>query len=127
MKPSFLIPALVAVSLCTCSSLVPPARGADSSSSSQDASAQSPISANLTIPGPLRSFLRMAGISQKASPEEIAPLLARTVFQRGYEGSAPRRHPTEFLLLLIRYVQQARELTTLAGSEGVLQIGRAHV
>ena len=122
MKPPFLLPAIVAVSLCTCSSLVPPARSAVSSSSSQDASAQSQSSVTLTIPGPLRSFLRMAGISQKASPEEIAPLLARTVFQRGYEGSAPRRHPTEFLLLLIRYVQQARELTTLAGSEGVLRV-----
>ena len=29
------------------------------------------------IPGPLRSFLRMAGISQKASAEEVAPLMFR--------------------------------------------------
>src|ERR1700733_2477219 len=32
-------------------------------------------STTIAIPGPIRSFLRMAAISQKVSPEEIAPLL----------------------------------------------------
>ncbi|MGA9554427.1 MAG: hypothetical protein WBR30_19435, partial [Candidatus Sulfotelmatobacter sp.] len=32
-------------------------------------------SAEFVIPGPLRSFLRMAGISQKVAPEEVLPLL----------------------------------------------------
>jgi hypothetical protein len=63
----------------------------------------------------------MAGISQKISPEEVAPLLARTVFLRGYEGPQPNGRPTEFVLLLIRYVQQARELSALAGPDGVLR------
>ena len=31
----------------------------------------SPESPTVAIPGPLRSFLRMAGISQKVTPEEV--------------------------------------------------------
>src|SRR5437016_2547653 len=34
------------------------------------------------IPGPLRSFLRMAGISQKVAPEEVLPLLGRNVYMQ---------------------------------------------
>jgi hypothetical protein len=73
----------------------------------------------ITIPGPLRSFLRMAGISQKISSEDVLPLLGRNVYAQGYEGSA---HPTEFLILLSRYVQQARELTGLAGPDGMIRV-----
>ena len=40
-----------------------------------------------TIPGPLRSFLRMAGISQKVSPDDVLPLLARNVFMEGYRAA----------------------------------------
>jgi hypothetical protein len=72
----------------------------------------------VTIPGPLRSFLRMAGISQKISKEEVLPLLARNVSAEGYEGS----RPTEFLILLRRYVDQARELADLAGPGGVIRV-----
>ena len=67
------------------------------------------------IPGPQRSFLRMAGISQKVAPEEVLPLLSRNVFIRGFEGGS---RPTEFLVLLRRYVVQARELTALAADQG---------
>ena len=73
----------------------------------------------VVIPGPLRSFSRMAGISQKVTTEEVMPLLAHNVFMLGYEGSKGRR--TEFLVLLTRYVDQARELQALAGSEGTLK------
>ena len=76
----------------------------------------------ITIPGPLRSFLRMAGISQKVSQKEVVPLLARNVFSQGYEGSPTKGHPTEFLILLARYVQQARELANLAGSDHVIRV-----
>ncbi len=75
-----------------------------------------------TIPGPLRSFLRMAGVSQKVSPEEVMPLLARNVFIVGYEGTGSSAHATEFLILLRRYVEQARELTALAGTGGVIRV-----
>lgn len=78
--------------------------------------------ATAAIPGPLRSFMRMAGISQKISPEEVLPLLARNVYAQGFEGWQEGGHPTEFLILLRRYVQQARELTSLAGPDGVIRI-----
>src|SRR5580658_10191753 len=78
--------------------------------------------ATATIPGPLRSFLRIAGISQKASSEEVMPLLARNVFLIGYQGSGLASRPTEFLILLRRYVQQARELSDLAGHDGVIRV-----
>jgi hypothetical protein len=70
----------------------------------------------------MRSFLRMAGISQKAAPDEVMPLLARNVFLLGYEGPSSRVRPTEFLILLSRYVQQARELSVMAGPEAVLRV-----
>ncbi len=69
-------------------------------------------SSQFMIPGPLRSFLRLAGISQKIGPEEVLPLLGRNVFMQGYDGS----RKTEFLILLGRYVVQARELSALAGA-----------
>jgi hypothetical protein len=73
----------------------------------------------LTLPGPLRSFLRMAGISQKATPPEVIPLLAHRVYLNGYEGS----QPTEFLLLLERYLRQAHELQALAGGSNAIHVG----
>ena len=89
---------------------------------SPEAAAPISNSSSLTIPGPMRSFLRMAGISQKVSAEEVVPLLARNVFSQGYEGSPTKGHPTEFLLLLIRYVEQARDLSNLAGPEHVIRV-----
>jgi hypothetical protein len=62
--------------------------------------------------------MRMAAISQKVSPEEVLPLLARNVFMQGYQ----RNNPTEFLILLGRYVQQARELQILAGSKNLIHV-----
>jgi hypothetical protein len=75
-----------------------------------------------TIPGPLRSFLRMAGISQKIPPEEVLPLLARNIFLRGYEGQGSGLRATEFLILLRRYVEQARELASLAGPTATIRV-----
>ena len=76
-----------------------------------------------TIPGPLRSFLRMAGISQKIAPEEVLPLLARNVVVMGYPDFKEKPDtPSEFLLLLRRYLAQARELQRLAGPEGVIRV-----
>jgi len=74
--------------------------------------------AETTIPGPLRSFERMAGISPKTSPGEVLPLLAHETNVRGYD----HRKPTEYLLLLRRYLQQARELVVLAGPEAVIRV-----
>ncbi len=65
----------------------------------------------------------MAGVSQKISTEEVLPLLARNVAIEGYQGRKDKAgRPTEFLVLLKRYVEQARELVTLAGPEGVIRV-----
>lgn len=74
--------------------------------------------AGIVIPGPRRSFLRMAGISQKASIEETLPLLAGEVRMRGYA----RGKPTEYLLLLKRYLQQTQKLAALAGEKGAIEV-----
>ena len=84
------------------------------------ASAPEPASAStaVVIPGPLRSFLRMAGISQKAAPEDVLPLLADVVKTRGYV----RGKPTEFLILVKRYLRQATELAAMAQPGDVIRV-----
>lgn len=90
-----------------------------SRSPSADPSTSPPaLAAQTTIPGPLRSFLRMAGISRKATPEEVLPLLTHEVRLRGYDHG----RPTEYLVLLKRYLQQARELVILSGSDAVIRV-----
>ena len=113
----------LAVVCCVCACVAPNVWGARSSHSpSEPQEAQSHEPATVTIPGPLRSFLRMAGISQKVSADEVMPLLARNVFIIGYEGTGASSQATEFLILLRRYVQQANELATLAGTGGVIRV-----
>lgn len=89
---------------------------APSRTTSPDAS---PQTSTIAIPGPLRSFLRMAGISQQIAPEQVVPLLARNVFSLGYQD---KTRPTEFLTLLVRYVTQARELSILGGPNAVIRV-----
>jgi hypothetical protein len=60
----------------------------------------------------------MAGISQKVPSKEILPLLARNIFVQGYQSG----RPTEFLILVDRYMRQARELQALADSTGSIRI-----
>ncbi|HEX4036677.1 MAG TPA: hypothetical protein VHX37_01350 [Acidobacteriaceae bacterium] len=72
----------------------------------------------VSIPGPLRSFLRMAAVSQEVPPDNVLPLLSRTVSLYGYQLGGE----TEFLHLLTRYVQFARELQTFADSQGAIHV-----
>ena len=60
----------------------------------------------------------MAGISQDISSDEVLPMLARNVSLRGYENDKP----TEYLILVDRYVHQARELQRFAGPDGVIRV-----
>jgi len=60
----------------------------------------------------------MAGISQKVSPNDVLPLLARNIYLHGYVQSTP----TEFLILIDRYVHQARELQILAGPTNTIRV-----
>ncbi len=72
----------------------------------------------VVIPGPLRSFLRMAGISQKTSLDEVMPMLAHSLSWQGYEAGKE----TEFLRLLDRYVHLAREVQTFSDANGTIHI-----
>jgi hypothetical protein len=103
--------------VCLCLALTPSATAAPKPPASGTAD-RATSSSLAVIPGPIRSFLRMAGISQKVAPDDVMPLLARNVYAQGYEGGTRQ---TEFLILLNRYVQQARELSALAGSEGLIR------
>jgi hypothetical protein len=64
----------------------------------------------------------MAGISQKVAPEDVLPLLARNAYLRGYQTG----QETEFLILLDRYVHQARELQALVGPNGAIQVANCN-
>lgn len=70
------------------------------------------------IPGPLRSFLRMAGISQEVAPEEVLPTVARNVSLLGYQQGKQ----TEFLVLLNRYVHLARQIQEIADPQGMIHV-----
>jgi hypothetical protein len=123
VKPVNCLSALLAASLfSSCSLIWAQAAGADHPTSTQAQSAptkpahpRAHVSAPpnmVIIPGPLRSFLRMAGISQQIAPEDVLPLVARNAYSTGYLNGVP----TEYLRLLDRYLHQARELQMLASS-----------
>ena len=71
----------------------------------------------VSIPGPLGSFARMAALAPDLAAEDLLPALARNIVTNGYEATGNESmQPTEYLRLLLRYVGQARELQSLAGS-----------
>ncbi|HEX5483045.1 MAG TPA: hypothetical protein VFZ08_10525 [Terriglobia bacterium] len=90
--------------------------------SSAPASIPQPSSTDVTIPGPLRSFLRMAAISQKAPTDDVLPLLARNVVMEGYSWNGRTPEPNEYLILVKGYLEHARALLSLAGPKGVIRI-----
>ena len=105
----------LAICFCACFALPAHASPIPAPAQTRESTIES-LSTN--IPGPLRSFLRMAAISQKASLEEVMPLVAHNIVVDGYRGG----NITEYLVLLSRYLQQARELVALAGPSGVIEI-----
>jgi hypothetical protein len=120
MKPPLrFVTILAAANVIVLSCSISPAL-AQSSHSSRRATATVASQApnTVAIPGPMRSFLRMAGISQQAPTDQVLPLLARNVFIQGYQVGKP----TEYLLLLQRYVDQAKELQILAGSHSNIHV-----
>jgi hypothetical protein len=68
----------------------------------------------------------MAGISQKVSLDEVLPLFARNVYVQGYVGWQEKGRPTEYLILLGRYVNQAKELAAFAGPNGTIRVANCH-
>lgn len=91
-------------------------------SSAAQSSREAASSTSIEIPGPLRSFLRMAAISQKTSPREVLPLLARNVVMEGYGWRGKTPEPTEYLVLLKGYLKHAKELLALAGPQGTIRV-----
>ncbi len=81
-------------------------------------------SVTVTIPGPLRSFARMAAISPDATPDDILPAVARNVVTNGYQASHSNDalEQTEYLKLVHRYLSQAHELTKVAGDQKTIKI-----
>ena len=76
------------------------------------------------IPGPLRSFARMAAISGDSAPEDVLPALARNVVTNGFQASRSNEEleETEYLKLVHRYLSQARELDKIAGADKIIKI-----
>src|SRR4051794_25061431 len=93
-----------------------PAAGSNPASS-EDVSSSQPRDSVL-IPGPLRSFLRMAGVSQEISVDEVLPTLARNAALYGYQGG----RETEYLILVSRDVHLGRELMALGDGNGTIRI-----
>ena len=56
------------------------------------------------------------------TPEEVLPLLSHQIVLDGYGGSSRASTPTEYLILVRRYVYQARELQALAGPDGNIRV-----
>jgi hypothetical protein len=78
----------------------------------------------IEIPGPLRSFSRMAALSPDLPQEEILGALARNVVTNGYQAGSSNEglEPTEFLKLVVRYLSQARELSKIAGDAKAINV-----
>jgi hypothetical protein len=91
---------------------------ASSGPASSDESTVSQPADTIAIPGPLRSFLRMAGISQESKPAEVLPLMARNAFLYGHQLGKR----TEYLVLEDRYVRQARELQPFSAVNGSIHV-----
>ena len=76
------------------------------------------------IPGPLRSFARMAALSPDVHPEDLLSAMARNVVTNGYQAANSNEalDQTEYLKLVMRYLAQARELEKLSGADKVIKI-----
>lgn len=78
----------------------------------------------IEIPGPIRSFARMAALSPDLAPDDLLTALARNVVTNGYQAasSSEALDQTEYLKLVVRYLSQARELAKLAGESKILKV-----
>jgi hypothetical protein len=83
-----------------------------------------PPVATVDIPGPIRSFARMAALSPELNPDDLLSALARNVVTNGYQASSGNEslEPTEYLKLIVRYLSQSRELEKLSGADKIIKI-----
>jgi hypothetical protein len=80
--------------------------------------------ATMHLPGPAESFRRMAALSSQTPDGQLLAALTRNLFTLGFHYSQrqSRSAPTEYLLLLQRYVEMARELEKMGDAGGMLEI-----
>lgn len=78
----------------------------------------------ISIPGPLKSFSRMAALSPDLPEGEVLASLARNVVTNGYQAVSSNEplDQTEYLKLVIRYLSQARELERLADAQKQIRL-----
>ncbi|MGH9663349.1 MAG: hypothetical protein ACRD9L_02870, partial [Bryobacteraceae bacterium] len=78
------------------------------------------------IPGPIRSFARMAALSPDLAPDDLLPALARNVVTNGYQAASSNEalEQTEYLKLVVRYLSQARELDKLGNKNRTIDIAQ---
>ena len=78
----------------------------------------------IEIPGPLRSFARMAALSPDLRADDLLPAMARNVVTNGYQAGQSNEalEQTEYLKLVVRYLSQARELERLSGEKKAISI-----
>ena len=86
--------------------------------------AQESKQSTIPIPGPLRSFARMAALSPDLATDDLLSALARNIVTNGYQASSSNEalEQTEYLKLVVRYLSQARELDKLSGDEKIIRI-----
>src|SRR6185436_20891478 len=86
--------------------------------------AAEPAQAYIDIPGPLRSFARMAALSPDLRAEDLLSALARNVVTNGYQSANSNEalEQTEYLKLVVRYLSQARELERLGGESKTIKV-----
>src|SRR6202011_2687273 len=79
---------------------------------------------SIEVPGPLRSFARMAALAPDLRPEDLLTALARNVVTNGYQAASSNEtlEQTEYLKLVVRYLSQARELERLGGDKKIIRI-----
>lgn len=82
--------------------------------------------ATIHVPGPVASFRRMAALSSQTPDDELLPALSRNLFTLGFHYSQrqSKNAPTEYLVLLSRYLETARELEKMGGADGVLEVAK---
>lgn len=78
----------------------------------------------VSVPGPPDGFLRMAALSTDEAAGGLLTALAKNVVTGGYRATRGTEslQKTEYLKLLEQYLSQARELRSLAGADGTLDI-----
>lgn len=71
----------------------------------------------ILIPGPIRGFARMSALSPDLAPADVMAALTRNIVMNGYQatGGVDALEQTEYLKLVFRYLNQARELEKFAG------------